>query len=210
MFGTQSYSHRISAPQYGFGSSTRDGCAKVFLSREHAKLSAPASSPGPSAYTLRSSVGTQSDGRKMTSPQWVMGTAERFSYEKRSTANPGPGAYTAIPGIGPQVSSKQTQAPIFGFGSSTRDNVKKVFISQDHNKSLFGMNSPSPSTYSLRGAVGKQDSSKRGNQPTWVRFCRHVTMVHLILLILHFPFAVAARRLPLPSPPSLPTTWPTR
>lgn len=32
--------------------------------------------------------------------------------------------------------------PIYGFGTSTRDNRRKVFVSQGHNKDLFGVGSP--------------------------------------------------------------------
>lgn len=90
MFGDQAPSKRRSAPSFGFGSSTRNQAAKVFISPEHAKLSSMAYSPGPSAYSLRASVGTQADGRKASSPQWVFGSAERFmASAKRDVQNPG-------------------------------------------------------------------------------------------------------------------------
>lgn len=89
MFGEQAASRRRSAPSFGFGSSTRNQAAKVFLSSDHAKLSTPGFSPGPSAYTLKAAVGTQADGRKASSPQWVFGTNDRFSFGKRSDQNPG-------------------------------------------------------------------------------------------------------------------------
>jgi hypothetical protein len=90
MFGDQVHSKRRSAPMFGFGSSTRSQAAKVFLSSEHAKLSTSGFSPGPSAYTLRASVGTQADGRKASSPQWVFGSSTRFmTGSKREMQNPG-------------------------------------------------------------------------------------------------------------------------
>ena len=89
MFGDQVYSKRRSAPAFGFGSSTRAQAGKVFMSQEHAKLATPGFSPGPSAYTLRASVGAQVDGSKRSSPMWIFGTAERFSVAKRADANPG-------------------------------------------------------------------------------------------------------------------------
>lgn len=91
MFGDQVYSKRRSAPMFGFGSSTRNQAAKVFLSAEHAKLSTPGlNSPGPSAYTLRASVGYQADGRKASSPQWVFGSSDRFMASgSKGIQNPG-------------------------------------------------------------------------------------------------------------------------
>jgi len=168
MFGDQSLSKRSSAPQYGFGSSTRDHQAKVFTSPEHAKLSAPRVSPGPAVYSLRSAVGGQVDGRKNSAPQWAFGTAERFMGEKRSIANPGPGAYDSKSGIGPQTASQRTSQPVFGFGSSTRDMVAKVFLSEGHNKDKYGVASPGPAVYQQTGSIGKQQLSKTKDQPAWV------------------------------------------
>jgi len=168
MFGSQPVSRRRSSPMFGFGSSTRHQAAKVFLSSEHAKLSTSGFSPGPSAYTLRASVGSQADGRKASSPQWVFGSAERFGYGATGIQNPGPGSYDMPTGVGQQVSSSKQTQPMFGFGSAGREHVAKVFVSEDHNKSLFGIDSPGPQVYTLQGAVGRQDLSKTRNQPAWV------------------------------------------
>ena len=89
MFGDQAHSKRRSSPSYGFGSSTRNQAGKVFLSTDHAKLSTPGFSPGPTVYTLHASLGTQADGRKSSSPQWVFGSSGRFSYEKNGMQIPG-------------------------------------------------------------------------------------------------------------------------
>ena len=91
MMGDQPLSKRRSAPMYGFGSSTRTQASKVFLSREHAKLSTAGFSPGPRAYTLRASVGTQVDGSKASSPRWVFGSADRFGglVDKKGAQDPG-------------------------------------------------------------------------------------------------------------------------
>ena len=89
MFGTQVSSKRPSSAAYGFGTGTREHSSKIFVSPDHAKLEPNKSSPSPSAYTLPRSVGQQPDGRKATMPQWAFGTAERFTYEKKSKANPG-------------------------------------------------------------------------------------------------------------------------
>ena len=169
MFGAQAKSNRRSSPSFGFGSSTRNQAAKVFLSRDHAKLSTPGFSPGPSAYTLRASVGAQADGRKASSPQWVFGSNERFMQaQRKELQNPGPGQYDAASGVGTQVSSSKHTQPMFGFGSAERSHVEKVFVSEDHNKSLFGIESPGPCMYTLEGAVGKQTLGRKSNQPSWV------------------------------------------
>ena len=169
LFGVQATSKRRSAPSFGFGSSTRAQAGKVFLSQEHAKLSTPGFSPGPSAYTMRASVGSQSDGRKASSPQWVFGSSERFQQvSRKEVQNPGPGTYSAASGVGVQVSSSKHSQPLYGFGTAERSHVEKVFVSEEHNKSLYGIESPGPMMYTLQGAVGRQELSRKENQPTWV------------------------------------------
>merc|ERR1740138_1023403 len=71
-------------------------------------------------------------------------------------------------GVGVQVSSSKETQPMFGFGSAGREHVAKVFVSEDHNKSLHGVESPGPQVYTLNGAVGKQELSRTRNQPAWV------------------------------------------
>ena len=44
----------------------------------------------------------------------------------------------------------------------------QVFLSEEHNKSLHGIDSPGPQVYTLQGSVGKQELSKTRNQPSWV------------------------------------------
>ncbi len=80
----------------------------------------------------------------------------------------GPGTYTNKSGVGVQVSSKCHTQPIYGFGSAGRDHVQKQFLSEEHNKSRFGVDSPGPSMYSLRGSIGSQEHSRCANQPAWV------------------------------------------
>ena len=88
MFGEQCQSKRPSAPAYGFGTASREHANKLYMSKDHAKLSSGHHSPGPSVYTLRGSVGTQADGRKISSANWSFGTSERFTYDKKSAQNP--------------------------------------------------------------------------------------------------------------------------
>lgn len=166
--GNQVASKKVSAPAYGFGSSTRQQANKVYMSAEHSRLSSSGNSPGPSAYSLRSAVGTQADARKVSAPTWQFGSAERFTYEKKSTANPGPGQYTERSAFGGQVSSAKETQPIYGFGSSERHHVANCFVSEEHNKSRHGKDSPGPMVYKLKGAFNKQDVSRQKNAPTWV------------------------------------------
>jgi len=171
MFGDQVNSKKASSPSYGFGSATRDHAARVFASKELAKATPVSITPGPAGYTLHGSVGKQESSVRPSSAQWQFGTASRFSSAGRPVVdqkNPGPGAYGALGSVGMQTSSKKRSMPIYGFGTSTRDNRRKVFVSQGHNKELFGVQSPGPSAYVLRAAVGKQVSSKRESHPAWV------------------------------------------
>ena len=172
MFGSQPLSARRSAASYGFGSGTREHQAKLFVSNAHAATTGGGASPGPASYMLRASVGNQADGRKATAPTWVFGTGERFKYESRAaTAAPGPGAYAANGSFGAQANSSMRTQPAPGFGSAGRQHVAKVFVSEDHNKSLFGTQSPGPCSYNLKGSLGKQETSRLGtgaSQPSWV------------------------------------------
>ena len=96
MFGNQVSSKKTSSAAYGFGSSSRQQANKVFVSAEHARLASHGAPPGPSAYSLRGAVAGQPDSRKTSAPNWAFGTAERFTYEKKSASNPGlPGPCTA-------------------------------------------------------------------------------------------------------------------
>lgn len=168
MLGDQVNSRRASAPKFGFGSATRAQAGKVFMSSEHAKLATVGFSPGP-AYNLVASVGTQVDGQKASSPQWVFGSADRFmGNTKPSHQNPGPGSYDMPNGVGMQVSSAKASQPMFGFGTAGRQHVEKVFVSEEHNKSLYGVDSPGPVSYTLDSSVGRQGLSQKANQPKWV------------------------------------------
>jgi len=166
-FGSQVSSKRHSAPSFGFGSGTRDGQEKVFVSQEHSKLVGNPHSPGPAVYSLTPAVGDQPDGRNPTAPKWVFGTNERFMGASKD-GYPGPGSYDFQRSVGAQVSSKNTSQPIYGFGSSTREHLQKTFITEEHNKALHGLNSPGPATYLLNGSVGNQNDSKKASEPTWV------------------------------------------
>jgi hypothetical protein len=100
---------------------------------------------------------------------WGFGSADRFQGNtKPSAQNPGPGAYDARSGLGVQVSSTKEQQPLYGFGTSTRDHVAKVFVSEEHNKSMYGIDSPGP-VYTMDAAIGRQQLSQKSNGPAWVQ-----------------------------------------
>lgn len=167
-FGTQSRGGWKSSPIYGFGSGTREGRDKVFISQEHAKLCVDKNaSPGPAVYKHRAAVGPQVDGAKASAPLWAFGTADRWLKPSKDGA-PGPGAYAPSLGLGKQVNSARASAPVYGMGSATRENVAKVYVTEEHNKALFGINSPGPAYVALTDAVGKQILSKNESQPGWV------------------------------------------
>ena len=167
MFGPQTLSHRQSGPSFGFGASTREVRAKIFISQAHNATESGSASPGPLAYGLGSMCGKQVDGRKKSQPRWMFGTAERFKFDKRH-ASPGPGAYGVTASVGAQVSSAIQSAPSFGFGSAERRHVEKVYLSEEHQKSLHGCDSPGPlAAYRLADSVGRQESSRKANHPTY-------------------------------------------
>lgn len=168
MLGPQASSAHISSPAFGFGSSTRDVANKVFVSREHSKVAPTSTSPGPARYSARSSVGPQPVME--SSPTWVFASGGRLVDAPRKDAPPGPGTYEPHSSIGPQANGLLPTMPAFGMGTGTRRSVEKVFVSHEHAVSQFsGYASPGPAApYSLPTAVGRQGSSLKANQPTWV------------------------------------------
>jgi len=172
-----------SAPNFGFGTSTRENREKVFVSQEHAALaSGSVRSPGP-IYNHLPAVGPQPTGSMASAPVWVFGTGQRFEAENKSTVdNPAPGKYDCQSSIGPQPAGHCKTQPSYGFGSGTRENQEKVFISNEHNNtSDFGRGSPGPAApYGTTTGVGKIPLSyapscngitgrvKNASQPAWV------------------------------------------
>jgi len=170
-FGSNVSSRRRTAPAFGFGAATREVANKVFVSQEHTALAtAGMHSPGPATYLLPPSVGgKQPDGRRPDPPSYGMGTSERFMTERKSDRTPGPGAYRMSGSMGPQVAGRFRTEPIAGFGTAERKHVRKVFISQDHNKlDMHGMDSPGPAVIALKSTMGKQESSDMRTNPSWV------------------------------------------
>lgn len=167
--GPQVNSRRASAPNYGFGSSTREHRAKVFVSQEHAALAGDSCSPGPHApYKIVPAVGPQVNGAIASAPLFSFGASTRevanlvfISQEhaelQAAPYSPGP-VYEYRPSIGPQVKGGVETAPIYGFGSGTREHREKVYISQEHNKQAdYGRGSPGPhAPYQLKSSMGGQ------------------------------------------------------
>jgi hypothetical protein len=115
--GNQWVSSRQSAPSYGFGTSTREHAAKVFISPKHAELSTMPLSPGPAKYGSKSVLGPQ---LILTSqPSYGMGTSERFNHLPASQR---PNAYDMKDTIGGPGG--------FSMGTSTRQGVEKVYAVQ--------------------------------------------------------------------------------
>jgi hypothetical protein len=169
-FGEQTTSRRRSSPSFGFGSATRNQQQKVYVSKEHSELGSRGTrTPGP-VYQTQGAVGSQISSAKRSQPKWAFGTSQRFPTEtgrSRFSSVPGPGAYDSKGAVGAQVSSVMGTSPSIGFGSATRDHVAKVKISEEHNKSLFGSNSPGP-RYTLPQSMGKQVQGQCVQEPAWV------------------------------------------
>ena len=124
MFGAQELSNRRTAPAHGFGSSTRNHAAKVFMGSEHAKTASASCTPGPS-YEVAGACGNQQDSGKVSPPQWCFGTADRFSGSPRKRS-PGPGAYDNAGAFGKQGLSNRSTFPRYGFGTVDRAMASKV------------------------------------------------------------------------------------
>lgn len=172
---------RTSAPSFGFGSSSREQAGKVFVSQEHTALAtAGKGSPGPGAnYQIPASIGgSQPDGRRKNPPSWSMGKNQRFTPKEEAKApdgrrgnNPGPGHYTKPPpAVGPQTLARFKSSPMVGFGTAGRKEVRKVWISQEHQRTdMHGMGSPGPAApYQLGSTCGKMVNSDMKNPPAWV------------------------------------------
>lgn len=92
-------------------------------------------------------------------PRWVFGTSSRFDKAK-GTAAPSPDTYEQRSSLGAQINSSLPNQPMPSFGSSTRESVRKVYVSEKHSNSAFGgMTSNGPASYGLKGSIGQQQLS---------------------------------------------------
>ena len=169
MLGEQLQAGHVSAPKYGFGSGTRAHREKLFESAEISKTAGYGlGSPGPAMYGCKSTLGPQ-----LTLPQDpqfgpLAYTSKRWE-DNKGSKTPAPNAYLGRSSMGAQTEGAYASQPSYGMGSSTRDNVKKVYISEHHSNTAFqGVNSPGPSAYFSPVGVGKQVSAKYESPPTWL------------------------------------------
>jgi hypothetical protein len=149
-----------SEPIYGFGSATRDQCAKAMTEIPGTE------SPGP-VYTLQGAMGKISSSRYGSGPLYSI--AGRV-WAPDGTGGEGAGLkYTLPQSIGPQPDSRMERAPTMLFGTSTREQNAKRFVSVEHKKNLFGTHSPGPAApYQLDSSLGKQGSGRYKTQPNTV------------------------------------------
>lgn len=90
-----------------------------------------------------------------------------YDFVRRARESPGAGQYVIHGAVGKQEMSTKKTLPAYRFGSSTRDAVKKIFISTEHEKAQYGENSPGPITASMRSAMGSQQLSAKKSNPSW-------------------------------------------
>ncbi|GAB4821262.1 hypothetical protein N2152v2_008308 [Parachlorella kessleri] len=147
--------------------------ANLHISPEHDKTMVGKSSPGPGNYTVPGGLGLQQLSTKKTLPSFKLGTGPRFvSPEMREAAGkPAPGSYN-IPSTVGKLSDADgagttvRTSPAVRFGTSTRDIEAKVFISLEHEKGLYGTQSPGPVTAQPGSGLGKQQLSTKHSSPT--------------------------------------------
>ncbi|CAG9466544.1 unnamed protein product [Pedinophyceae sp. YPF-701] len=159
-----------SPPKTGFGTTTRDQAASVFVSTRHEKKQyASRGSPGPGTYQPPSSLFKSVDATKSTAPSWKMPGGERFKYdyERRGRENPGAGQYENTASIGQQAPSHRPTAPSHSFGNVDRDGASKVFMGTRASKTQFaGRAAPGAGTYNAPTAFGKQGDSRVKTAPS--------------------------------------------
>jgi len=166
----QPLSNKQTAENAVFGNSTRDQQDKVYMEGEGAdKAFFGLESPGPGTYVVVGAIGRQKLSTKESAPTFKLGTSQRFNYDfvKRARDTPGAGQYPINGAVGKQPFSTKKTLPAYRFGTATRDNMKKQFISTEHEKSSYGENSPGPVTADLRSSMGKQELSMKKTNPKW-------------------------------------------
>lgn len=99
--------------------------------------------------------------------RYRFGTSSRPSVTNKNHAgDPGPGAYKSPGSVAPQMDSRKKNSESAVFGTSTRDQMQKQAVeSKEREQALYGVNSPPPNLYSLRGSIGVQNLSTKSNLP---------------------------------------------
>ncbi|CAM6122455.1 unnamed protein product [Calypogeia fissa] len=148
-----------------FGTGTRKGQDKVYVNVDFEKVNYGTASPGPSVYPPKSTLGRQPLSHNRTAPLVGFINDQRFKYHLmgRVGETTGPGQYDLKGSIGRQDESHRSTRPNFSFGSASREKANKVFISVEHDKINYGVQSPGPAGIKLKGSLGKQTNSKHKN-----------------------------------------------
>ncbi len=159
-----------SEPSTAFGSAKREHMEKVFVSQEHQKSQFfGACSPGPTKYTLMTTLEPHPDARIRSAPQVVFTSAKRDGVENKLEVRPGPQKYMLPSGLGPQVDSTKKSAGTPIHSVATRDTRAKLFIGADHAKSFHGGTGPGPAArYEVTPGIGRQIASKYRSAPGMV------------------------------------------
>ena len=166
LYSTSKRGHKGVSPSFGFGTASRAQAGKLSTPNP-----AGMESPGPTRYNLPSSIGgKQPDGRKKDPPVWSQAKAGRFVHGYgKSEARPGPTAYNLPAVVGASDNPQATAEPKWRFGTSTREQGRKVYVSQQHTLTeVAGKLSPGPAKYQLPTALGrKQPNGRIQDRPQW-------------------------------------------
>uniref|UniRef100_A0A7S3D5X6 Flagellar associated protein n=1 Tax=Palpitomonas bilix TaxID=652834 RepID=A0A7S3D5X6_9EUKA len=172
MFGKQPVSQRNSAPQFSFGSSSRNQASNMYTGKKYVKAKYGVDSPGPQVYNSHSSIGSQVSSKNATNPRWNFGSERRFygRDNNESSAKPGPGQYDLESSLGKQVNSKSKSSPSAPLSSRLASGAAifapKAYISPKHMEVNYGQYSPGPA-YGQPVSLGKQSSSNKRTLPAW-------------------------------------------
>jgi hypothetical protein len=132
--GTQHSSMRPSHPSFSFGSAQRDEISKLYISKEHDKLTPSRWSPG-AIYEVKSTLDQN--------------TAFSFGKGPRSHLRPQPLAEDMTFAMIDSQKMKFASFPTVLFGTDTRDNLKNAVLLQNHPQAFFGKHSPGPQAYTV-------------------------------------------------------------
>lgn len=130
--GQQHSSMKPTNPSFSFASAKREEISKLYISKEHDKLTPSRWSPG-AIYQVNSSINhdtAYSFGRAPRSNSRPLRAAEDLTF---ATAD-----------------SQVFKFPAFAsvlFGTDSRDNLKNAVILQNHPQAFFGKHSPGPQAY---------------------------------------------------------------
>lgn len=160
----QAESTKRSAAGLSFGSGSRDGTERMYLSKEHAKRT-PSTAPGPGTYEGGTSLGAQATSMRRTLPTTSFPAADRAASQQLYLGKdlislpqgvPGPGVYKAALSLGLQHVSGRETAGAFSFSTSEKckgDTERNDFVPKQQQRVLIGNNSPGPVYHHEGGAL---------------------------------------------------------